>query len=408
MHILLRFAIFMLFYRAITLGFRVPVRFGSSAVKGIASSPSVSRVSRLPSSIPTVDAPKKGKSERKQPIKQYSDFVECLKTKDADRALSLLKDVTMVNDRMFVVLMNNIATVFSKKEHLSAVQDIIKRLEDIDVTPDEPLYSALIKCHMDAKNIEKAFNVFQYMVGNSIEVKSRTLLPIMEGLRDAKDVATILPVLKYITNSIDIKPEHLTIVMQLLGQLPPNSLTLEQKTELDAFLVSCSQKLLGLPTTDLQKIAASFNNITLSAQQEEGVLVEFLPDAVIDSSNLTTQGYVTAYVPENPSGAVSMQEALPGMVNTDPNHPIGLSETAEPTKDVVERLFLRSTVDTLRKSTSSRRAKIVNIDARTCQCPNCNARLSSLALTEDEKRIVRSKLRSISKETNQQLLVSVF
>lgn len=405
MAILLRLLILMFLHRAIIRSYKFPVRFAASIGKDVVpDNRQIARMTRA-QSVPNVVS-KKETVQPKPKNKQYSDFIQCLKTKDSDRALALLKEVTMVKDNVFIALMNNIATVLYKKEHLSAVQDIIQRLEAIDVKPDEPLYNSLVKCHMDDNNVEEALKVFNHMVESKIEVKSRTLLPIMEGLRDSNDVDNMLSVIDYIAKTIDIKAEHLTIVLEILAKNSCNTLSEEQKKAFDAFIAQSSMQLLGLPYSDTQTVAARFNNLTMEAQKEEGVLAQFVPDTAIDTSNLTTHGYVTAAVQHSNCTANRLQEALPMMVNTDPCHPIGLSEDPSSTTEFVEKLYVRSVVDTVRKSTAVSRAKVVYVDAKSCLCPNCNAKLASLPLNESEKQIVRSKLRSISQETNDKLNVS--
>ncbi len=376
---------------------------------------------------------------KKKKIAVVSDeFIVNLKSQDFDICLSSFrKEIEpldrerITNDHFAHIL--GVLNVCCKAEHIPTAMELIAYLNSSfpSFKMNEQCYAVLLRCHGNAGNMEKVFELLNEMTSNNIAVKFRLLMPALDMACKVNDFDSAVKILSNYTKdpiASDKGVILVTMMLKMVGRNPHFLRDPEKKRFLDELMLDSKYSYSGFASQDMLSVVAATNHETVEDVVARGILVEKVSNIhgeVTDTSRLAVDGSVTAVATTyiNPCNFFDGKFPSNNKLNSA-DLPLGQNVTSKttssPQKYVVsselQAIHYRQhplkpvpLSNSLRGSSSSssssgsgassnssssvsanvyhhpvRRASLVEIST-DCHCPNCRGVLPPLQLTADEK-----------------------
>eukprot|EP01038_Epipyxis_sp_PR26KG_P004312 gene4312-6110_t len=339
-----------------------------------------------------------------QALYNQSSLLQCIKERDFEGAMLLYEQMIKQETRLRANLFNNFIGLCEKYNHLPKVLDIIKDMEKFNLKPNEQVYTALIRCYSDGGNIEKAYQILQTMLNNSIELKLRTISPVFDVLCEQNNGYGALFMLDFMMkNNITPQGKQLTTLVQMIDRIKPRLSTAFQK-KFDRILEKLSDRLLGLTNDELKEIAGSIEKLSMSQVEEKGILVQSMidiPGIIVTDSNSSEGQYNDNNNSSNESSFIAMTATVESLYQQQ----LAREEFQCQTIAVVDNadvyssnfttekfIVLDKLDDTLKNEFKSNSARLIGMSSKSCFCPNCDGKLIKFSLTDEERQKVKSAL----------------
>eukprot|EP00597_Dinobryon_sp_UTEXLB2267_P008096 CAMPEP_0170085454 /NCGR_PEP_ID=MMETSP0019_2-20121128/20323_1 /TAXON_ID=98059 /ORGANISM="Dinobryon sp., Strain UTEXLB2267" /LENGTH=619 /DNA_ID=CAMNT_0010301903 /DNA_START=397 /DNA_END=2256 /DNA_ORIENTATION=- len=345
--------------------------------------------------------------------------------------MRLVKDIpTLTNPKNFKLnLYTYILSACNKASHLPYALEVKAALESLcfETSSLESTNLPLIRCYCDKGEIAKAMELVLTLIDRKKDLRLRTFNPILEAYAREGDLFALLDCLQFMKEKLNLIPRSDQVAMALIAASKKKTFSTEGKVvqTINDFLRNASYELLGLTTKNMHEIVMSMNNLTSEEVVSQGVLVDSLSDIrgpILSREQLYPDGIVTA-LNASYSTVVVNKDIL--VQSNDPSIPIGLNK--DNIKFVPEKYqvldektkHMPNTLDPTSFSESednsifydypfitansseptslfNHPARLVDISATSCLCPNCRQPIMPLLLTDDEKARVRGALLSIA------------
>ena len=393
-------------------------------------------------------------SEASARAAQYTtELLKAVRNKDFDRAMELFDSIIDEGVKPKSNIYTALLSVCYKKEHLQKAMEIHELMQSLGMKPGEATYISMIRCYADAGRVEEAQEILNNMIVESMEPKLRTFHPILQALCKAGDLQKIDALLQHMKSfSISLRAEQLMLMFEMVEA--NHTFLHDPKFEslATSVLVNISHDMIGMQTAQLQRVVSIMKKISRSQVADEGVLVESLDDicgpiiqdaefyenatvtavntsySLVDTTFPTQVAYDWSYLPIDMGTDTSGQS-----INFVPEKYTVLSAgdaVATEVTEAIETIEHRTTptvsgsyadsdinnsIDSSsrrdsersdrsdrsdRKSTDSKsifqQARMVDISARTCLCPNCREELRPLMITADEQVKMRNAIINVA------------
>jgi pentatricopeptide repeat protein len=224
-------------------------------------------------------------------------FRVVIRTREYVPAMALYKKMKEINYPLRESVLTGLLSICQKKEHLEYAIQIFTDFLDAGLPLNESAYMSLIRCYSDNGEVDNALRLIEEMNLIEIEPKLRTYHPVLEAVCKNDDFESAMKIIRQMhKRNVVPRSEQLTLLLEVSassGALE-NSVTREQ---VDQLLLSASQDLLGMDTSEMRRVVSAFCKLTPEEVIEEGILIETrddLPGEILDINSSSSASVVTA------------------------------------------------------------------------------------------------------------------
>lgn len=291
-------------------------------------------------------------------------------------------------------ILSHLLSACVRVEDIPLALDILQGMRARNLPVGEQELVVLIRCYALANNYEEAEKLVNSLPPHSVRL--RTLQPIIDLLYRQKQAGRLIKLLGFMKGlGITPKGEQIALLLQLQAERlsgPSDSGNEDVSADVRSVLEQASVDLLGFEHKDIAQIAQIANQQTSEAFQEDGILVDkaaTLQQAVIDDSQLSNTGYLTAWSEQYTIDSQLVMSSPTAVTKGDRYLPLGVRP-----RDLTfteQRYAVKEALEAIRP-VKPRRGRLVHIAADSCVCPNCNGKVSRFLLTDEEASAVREAI----------------